>query len=93
MTDPNDEGSGASSSRGGGGGRCSTVFRPLLVSCDDPGRTRRRSSEREAADAEARLERETVAAEQRCLMAEFFELNLQLANGRERQWGVARGEP
>ena len=50
-------------------------------------------AEREAADAEARVERETVAAEQRRLMAEFFELSLQLAKGRERQWGVARGEP
>ena len=39
------------------------------------------------------MERETVAAEQGRLMAESFELKLQLAKGREIQWGVARGDP
>ena len=39
-------------------------------------------AEREAAAAEARVERETAAAEQRRLMAEVYELNLQLAEER-----------
>ena len=39
-------------------------------------------AEREAAAAEARVEREMVAAEQRRLMAEVYELKLQLAEER-----------
>ena len=42
-------------------------------------------AEREAAAAEARVERETAAAEQRRLMAEVYELQLQLAEER-RSW-------
>ena len=40
--------------------------------------------EREAAAAEARVERETAAAEQRRLMAEVYELKLQLVEERSR---------
>ena len=50
-------------------------------------------AEREAAAAEARVERETAAMEQRRLMAEVFELNLQLLEERGRRSGVAGGEP
>ena len=39
-------------------------------------------AEREAGAAEARVERETAAAEQRRLMAEVYELKLQLAEER-----------
>ena len=39
-------------------------------------------ADREAAAAEARVERETTAAEQRRLMAEVYELKLQLAEER-----------
>ena len=49
-------------------------------------------AEPEAAAIEARVERETAAAEQRRLMAEVFELQFQLAEERSRP-GVARGEP
>ena len=42
-------------------------------------------AEREAAAAEARVERETAAAEQRRLMAEVYELKLQLAEERRTQ--------
>ena len=42
--------------------------------------------------AEARVEGETATVEQRCLMAEGFELRLQLAQGSGRQSGVAGGE-
>ena len=40
-------------------------------------------AKREAAAAEARVERETAAAEQRRLMAEVYELKLQLAEERK----------
>ena len=50
-------------------------------------------AEREAAAAEAQVEREAAAAKQRHLMAEVFELNLQLAEERGRRSGVAGGEP
>ena len=47
-------------------------------------------AEREAAAAEARVERETAAAEQRRLMAEEYELNLQLAEGRRSRTAVVQ---
>ena len=50
-------------------------------------------AERDAAAAEARVERETAAAEPRRLMAEVFELKLQLAEERGRRSDVAGGEP
>ena len=50
-------------------------------------------AEREATAAEARVEREMAAAKQRLLMAEVFELKLQLAQERGRQSGVPGGEP
>ena len=50
-------------------------------------------AEREAAEAEARVECETAAAGQRRLMAEIFELKLQLAEERRRRPGVAGGQP
>ena len=94
MADSNDGSSGASLSREGGGGGAPqfadfSSFPEMIQEEREPALL----AECEAADAEARVERETVAAEQRRLMAEFFELNLQLAKERKRQWGVARGEP
>ena len=50
-------------------------------------------AEREAAAAEGRVERETAIAEQRRLMAEVFELKLQLAEEKKRRLGVSGGEP
>ena len=47
-------------------------------------------AEREAAAAEARVERETAAAEQRRLMAEEYELKLQLAEGRRSRTAVVQ---
>ena len=48
-------------------------------------------AEREAtAAAEARVERETAAAEQRRLMAEVYELKLQLAEGRRSRTAVVQ---
>ena len=46
--------------------------------------------EREAAAAEARVERETAAAEQRCLMAEVYELKLQLEEERRSRPGIVQ---
>ena len=48
-------------------------------------------AKREAAAAEARVERETAAAEQRRLMAEVYELKLQLAE--ERRWMESESAP
>ena len=61
----------------------------------DAARTEREAAraEREAAAAEVRVEREAADAEQRRLMAEVFELELQLAEERGRRSRVAGGEP
>ena len=48
-------------------------------------------AEREAAGAEARVERETPVAEQRRLMAEVYEIKLQLAEERSRTAAVQNG--
>ena len=47
-------------------------------------------AEREVAAAEARVERETAAAEQRRLMAEVYELKLQLVEERRSRPGVVQ---
>ena len=47
-------------------------------------------AERDAAAAEARVERETAAAEQRRLMAEVYELRLQLAEERSSRTAVVQ---
>ena len=49
--------------------------------------------QRETAAAEARVDRETATTEQRRLMAEVFELKLQLAEEIRSRPGVSRGEP
>ena len=86
MSDRNDE---RSSPRGGGWSGASpfadfSSFREMIR--EEREATR---AEREPATAEARVERETGAAEQRRLMAEVFELKLQLAE--ERRSGTAAG--
>ena len=50
-------------------------------------------AEREVAAAEGRVESETAIAEQRRLMAEVFELKLQLAEEKKRRLGVPEGSP
>ena len=47
-------------------------------------------AERQVAAAEARVERETAAAEQRRLMAEVYELKLQLAEERRSRTAVVQ---
>ena len=79
MSDRNDE---RSSPRGDGGSGASpfcefSSFREMILDELEASR-----AERQAAEAEARVERETAAAEQRRLMAEVFELKLQLVEER-----------
>ena len=93
MAGTNDEGSGASSSREGEEDDAPpfadfSSFPKMIRQDREAAR-----AEREAADAGARMELETVAAEQRRLMVEFFELKLQLTQIRGSKWGDARGEP
>ena len=79
MSGRNDE---RSSSRGNGGSEASpftdfSTFREMIRKECKAAR-----AEHEAAAAQARMERETAAAEQRRLMAEVYELNLQLVEER-----------
>ena len=50
-------------------------------------------AERGAAAAEGRVERETAFAEQRRLMAEVFELKLQLAEEKKDGWVLSEVSP
>ena len=81
-----------SSPRGSGGGEAPPF--PDFSSFHEIIREERKvaRAEREAAAAEARVEREMAAADQRRLMADLFELKLQLAQERGRRLGVSRGE-
>ena len=90
MSDRNDE----CLSPIGGGGRGAPPFADLSLFRETIREEREAArAERESAAAKARVERETVAAEQRRLMGEVFELKLQLAEERGRRSGVAGGEP
>ena len=85
MADRNDE---CSSLRAGGGSGASpfadfSTFKEMIREEREAAR-----AERKAAAAEARVERETTAAEQRRLMAEVYELKLQLAEERRSRPGA-----
>ena len=87
MADRNDERSSPRGGRGSGAPLFADFLSFREIMREEPEAAR---AEREVAAAEARVEREIAAAEQRRLMAEVYELKLQLAEERRSRPGVVQ---